>query len=168
MAQRTEPWRSALALRSLAAPPAFRVLTSYGHPRLLEPFGSLLPRMAGQRALAVAGIARPQRFFAAARAQGWDVVQELAFRDHHWFDAADLKRMLATARAAHADVILTTEKDAMRLLELPLAPIPRTFAFLPMTVAIEPAQAFHDLISVGAGFPARRSHGEGESRPTEP
>jgi tetraacyldisaccharide 4'-kinase len=93
-------------------------------------------------ALAVAGIARPRRFFDAARAQGWNVVREIAFRDHHAFDAGDLKLMLAAARAANADVILTTEKDAMRLLELPLAPIPRTFAFLPMTVAIEPAGAF--------------------------
>jgi len=146
----------------------FRNITTYGQPRLLEPFGSLLPRMAGARALAVAGIARPERFFAAARSQGWDVVQELAFRDHHWFDAADLKRMLATARAANADVILTTEKDAMRLLDLPLAPIPRTFAFLPMTVAIEPADAFHDLIAVGARVLARRSLGEGGSRPARP
>ena len=62
---------------------------------------------------------------------------ELAFRDHHWFSDSDLKRMLATARAANAGVILTTEKDAMRLLALPLAPIPGVFAFLPMTVTIE-------------------------------
>ena len=144
---------------------AFRMVTSYGAARVLEPFGVLLPPMAGMRALAVAGIARPRRFFDAARRQGWDVVQELAFRDHHWFDATDLKRMLATARAAGADVILTTEKDAMRLLELPLAPIPRTFAFLPMTVSIEPAARFHEFLRAGAGLPARRSVGEGGRLP---
>jgi tetraacyldisaccharide 4'-kinase len=137
---------AAIVAAKLGVAAAFRIVASYGAPRLLEPFGSLLPRMAGARALAVAGIARPQRFFAAARAQGWDVVKELAFRDHHWFDASDLKRMLATARAANADVILTTEKDAMRLLDLPLGPIPRTFAFLPMTVSIEPAAAFHEWV----------------------
>jgi tetraacyldisaccharide 4'-kinase len=132
----------------------YRVVTSFRAARLLEPFGTLLPPMSGMRALAVAGIARPRRFFDAARAQGWDVVQELAFRDHHWFDAADLKRMLVTARAANADVILTTEKDAMRLMHLPLAPIPRTFAFLPMTVAVEPAADFYEWLSnvVGAAF----------------
>jgi tetraacyldisaccharide 4'-kinase len=99
------------------------------------------------RALAVAGIARPERFFAAARGQGWEVAKALAFRDHHWFSMSDLKRMLATARVANADVILTTEKDAMRLLDLPLAPIPRTFAFLPMTVRVEPAAEFHQWLS---------------------
>ena len=124
----------------------FRVVVNFGAARLLEPFGALLPPMSGMRALAVAGIARPQRFFDAARRQGWEVVRELAFRDHHWFSASDLKRMLLTARAANADVILTTEKDAMRLLDLPLAPIPRTFAFLPMTVAVEPAEGFHEFL----------------------
>jgi tetraacyldisaccharide 4'-kinase len=126
----------------LRVTPAFRVRTAFGAARLLEPFGALLPPMSGMRALGVAGIARPRRFFEAARAQGWDLVRELAFRDHHWFGTSDLTRMLATARAANADVILTTEKDAMRLTALPLAPIPRTFAFLPMTVAIEPAAEF--------------------------
>jgi tetraacyldisaccharide 4'-kinase len=125
----------------------FRVVTTFGAARVLEPFGALMPPMSGMRALAVAGIARPRRFFEAARRHGWDVVQELAFRDHHWFDAADLTRMLAMARAARADVILTTEKDAMRLLNLPLAPIPRTFAYLPMTVAIEPAAEFYDWLA---------------------
>lgn len=131
----------------LDAERAYRVVTSFGAARLLEPFGALLPPMSGMRALAVAGIARPGRFFDAARRHGWDVVRELAFRDHHWFDAADLKRMLSIARAAQADVILTTEKDAMRLLTLPLAPIPRTFAYLPMTVAIEPAAEFYDWLA---------------------
>jgi tetraacyldisaccharide 4'-kinase len=137
---------------------SFRMVASFGGARLLEPYGALLPPMSGMRALAVAGIARPRRFFDAARRHGWDVVQELAFRDHHWFDAADLRRMLAMARAVKADVILTTEKDAMRLLRLPLAPIPRTFAYLPMTVAIEPAGSFYqwlsDLVRAGSSRPS--------------
>jgi tetraacyldisaccharide 4'-kinase len=136
-----------MAAEQSGVPTAFRVVTTFGAARLLLPFGALMPPMSGMRALAVAGIARPGRFFDAARRHGWDVVRELAFRDHHWFDAADLKRMLALARAAQADVILTTEKDAMRLLNLPLAPIPRTFAYLPMTVAIEPAAHFYEWLS---------------------
>jgi tetraacyldisaccharide 4'-kinase len=139
---------AAIAAR-LGVRDAFRVAATFGTPRLLEPFGSLLPRMAGTRALAVAGIARPQRFFDAARAQGWEIVKELAFRDHHWFGDSDLKRMLATARAVNADLILTTEKDAVRLLALPLGPIPRTFAFLPMTVVVEPAAPFREWLHAG-------------------
>jgi tetraacyldisaccharide 4'-kinase len=119
----------------------------------VQPFGGLMPQMAGMRAVAVAGIARPQRFFDAARAQGWELVKEVAFRDHHWFTETDLTRMLAAARADSADLILTTEKDAMRLLDLPLDPSP-PFAYLPMTVAIEPAAAFREFI--GARLAAAR------------
>lgn len=144
---------AAVAAR-LGVSPAFRLVTKFSPPRLVEPFGEPLRRNAGSRALAVAGIARPERFFQTIRAQGWNVVKELAFRDHHWFDTGDLQLMLATARAANADVILTTEKDAMRLLDLPLAPIPRTFAFLPMTVSIEPAQAFGDWLRTRLGLVA--------------
>lgn len=121
----------------------FRVVIRYGLPKLVEPFGSTLARSAPARVLAVAGIARPERFFIALRQQGWDVARQLAFRDHHWFDVGDLKLMLWTARHVGAEVIFTTEKDAMRLLELPLAPIPRAFAYLPMTVAVEPAELFY-------------------------
>ena len=126
---------------------AFRVVPSFGAPRLVDPFGVLIPQMSGMRAVAVAGIARPQRFFDAARALGWDLVKEMAFRDHHWFRRRDLDRMLASARAESADVVLTTEKDAMRLLELHLGPIAPSFVYLPMTVAIEPAAEFRDFVS---------------------
>lgn len=171
----TEPIAGVAA--RLGVPRAFQVVAGFGAPRLLVPFGALMPRMAGMRALAVAGIARPRRFFDAARAQGWDLARELAFRDHHWFSESDLKRMLSTARAVNADLILTTEKDAMRLADLPLAPIPRTFAFLPMTVRIEPAAEFREWLrarlALGAsgppapGFdePARAPGAEAGQRP---
>jgi len=125
---------------------AFHVVQSCGAPRLVEPFGTIMPRIEGTRAVAVAGIARPQRFFDAARAQGWDVVGELAYSDHHWFTRRDLERMLGAARAEHADVILTTEKDAMRLLDLAPASIPSTLAYLPVTVSIEPFMEFREFI----------------------
>ena len=126
--------------------------------------------MAGKRAVAVAGIARPERFFAAARAEGWDVVRELPYRDHHWFDARDITRITAAASETGADVILTTEKDAMRLDrgpqpfdELRVAPstvegqgsaphasgaappvsgVAPVWAYLPMQMVIEPAAEF--------------------------
>lgn len=152
--------------RRLHVDRAFHVAESFGAPRLVEPFGTIMPGMAGMRAVAVAGIARPQRFFTAARAQGWHLVEELEFRDHHWFTRRDLERMLAAARAEHADVILTTEKDAVRLLDLAPGSIPSTFAYLPLTVTIEPAADFTTWLRtrlVGPG--ARPSGGAGSSRP---
>jgi len=121
---------------------AFHVITTVGAPRLIEPFGAPVPIAPGSRAVAFAGIARPERLFDAARRQGWDVVHTVPFRDHYWFEASDVDRLLALARSVSADVILTTEKDAMRLLDLPIVPGQPVFAYLPMSVAVEPARAF--------------------------
>jgi tetraacyldisaccharide 4'-kinase len=76
---------------------------------LQHPQGSPLPleSLAGRRVSLVAGIARPGRFAALARAQGAQLVEERFFPDHHPFTIGDL----AGLRAA----ILTTEKDAVRL-----------------------------------------------------
>ena len=127
----------------------FRVVPRFGQPRAIHPVGDAFRagRRAGpfgpaegyKRAVAVAGIARPERFFAAARAEGWDVARELRYRDHHWFDARDVERITAAATETGADVILTTEKDAMRLALIPNG-IP--WAYLPMDVVIEPAAEF--------------------------
>ena len=131
--------------------PAFRVAMTVAAPRRVRPFGEPLPAGGGRRALAVAGIARPERFFATAREQGWTVVKEVAFRDHHWFTAEDVKELVAAARAAGADVMLTTEKDAVRLAGLgPLAAVAHDpgveWAFLPIEVTVEPAPVFADWL----------------------
>jgi tetraacyldisaccharide 4'-kinase len=103
------------------------------------------------RVVAVAGVARPERFFTALRAQGIEVAREIAFRDHHWFSAGDVATIVSAARDLGVGTIATTEKDAVRLLEcgvsLDGAPdgaggrAPRCVV-LPMTVAIEPADEF--------------------------
>lgn len=124
----------------LDPPHLFQLVPGYGEPRRVVPFGETLAAP-GRRAIAVAGIARPRRFFAALRALGWDVAQEIAFRDHHWFTARDIARIERSARDAGADVVLTTEKDAVRLADLPpsLAPM---VGYLPMHVDVEPRDAF--------------------------
>jgi tetraacyldisaccharide 4'-kinase len=93
------------------------------------------------RVVAVAGIARPHRFFAALGERGFEVARELAFRDHYWFTAADIGRISAVARDIGATSIVTTEKDAVRV-----EPLVREggvpWAVLPLEVAIEPAGEF--------------------------
>jgi tetraacyldisaccharide 4'-kinase len=120
----------------------FRVIASFERPRSIEPFDAPASLSPGTRVLAVAGIARPERFFEAIATQDLEVVKPLVFPDHHWFDADDLEFVLTTARAVGAQVVMTTQKDAVRWAELPLAGIPRAFVFLPMTVHIEPAERF--------------------------
>lgn len=124
----------------------FRVTPRYEELRCVHPFGAPLAAATGRRVVAVAGIARPERFFAALRASGWDVAREIVFRDHHWFSARDLESIQKAAAESNADLILTTEKDAMRLDALVARPT-AVFAFLPMHVVIEPAASFAEWIA---------------------
>jgi tetraacyldisaccharide 4'-kinase len=102
------------------------------------------PAPAGARVLAVSAIARPGRFAADLAAAGWRVVGELPFRDHHPFTRADLDRIARRAAAAGADLVLTTEKDRVRL--LPLRPAARTIAWVPLETGVEPAAAFQEWL----------------------
>jgi tetraacyldisaccharide 4'-kinase len=113
---------------------AFRVETRFGP---LRPLGEgEAPAPAGARVLAVSGIARPERFFRALREQGWNVVAELPFPDHHWYTPRDLAQINNAAQEVHARIVVTTEKDAVRVGEQ------AWWAALPMEVAIEPEDQF--------------------------
>lgn len=64
---------------------------------------------------AFCGIARPEQFFAGLEAQGVKVVMRRAFADHHRYTSAELEKLASEARAAGAAVLLTTEKDSVRI-----------------------------------------------------
>jgi len=74
-----------------------------------------LASLAGRPVACFAGIARPGRFFADARAAGADVRLERSFTDHHVFDDRDVQELSSAAREAGAAWLLTTEKDLARL-----------------------------------------------------
>ena len=76
------------------------------------------------------------------------VLSDIAFRDHHWFSRRDLAAIQRAATDAGADLVVTTEKDAMRLEGIRVASGVggvsggTPWAFLPYQVDVEPAQAF--------------------------
>ena len=77
-----------------------------------------------QPAFAFAGIARPGRFFKQLKDSGVELTGTRAFADHHAFSPAALRAVAETARHAGATMLLTTEKDAVRMPdELPDLPI---------------------------------------------
>ena len=65
--------------------------------------------------IAFCGIARPQRFFSALRAQGMDVREEIVFRDHHRYTTDDVARLAAAQARRLNSRLITTEKDAVNL-----------------------------------------------------
>jgi tetraacyldisaccharide 4'-kinase len=97
-------------------------------------------------AVAFAGIAHPEEFFAALRNGGVTLVGRHAFPDHHSFTFRDVATILATAKRANATTLLTTEKDFVRLdaharesLEaaLPLAAVPLRIELTDAALAVQ-------------------------------
>lgn len=138
---------------TLGVSTAFTLSRQYRPIRTLDSRGAVPTPGNGTRVLAVAGIARPERFFSAVRGQGWQVVRELAYPDHHWFTARDLDTIRRAAQSTQADLVITTEKDAVRVGEQ------EGWASLPMDVMIEPADAFADWLLRRVGpAPGERSN----------
>lgn len=114
-----EPGRLA-ALRTLARAATGRDPVESRHAPLGLVDGGLAPAggveaLRGRRVLLLAGIARPEGFRRTLLALGAEVVAEAVFPDHHPFSPADLDRARASADAARCDLLVTTEKDAVRL-----------------------------------------------------
>lgn len=81
----------------------------------------------GTRVAAVAAIARPESFFAAARSAGLEVVAEVARPDHDRYSESTIAAIERRARAAGAVALLVTAKDRAKLagrVALPLAVLP--------------------------------------------
>lgn len=71
----------------------------------------------GRKIYAFSGIAQPDNFLQTITDQGGIVTGELIFPDHHVYKKEDLKRIKEQAAASRADMILTTEKDYMKLVD---------------------------------------------------
>ena len=91
--------------RRLDVAQVFCAVRTLDAPRLVEPAGRPVSPAAGTRVLAVAGIARPARFFTDLRESGWVVAAELAFRDHCRFTAREVDRIVRAARDARAVMV---------------------------------------------------------------
>ena len=85
--------------------------------------GALHPPTAleGRGVLAFAGIAAPERLAETLAARGAIVRDVVAFPDHHAYGVRDLDALARRARAVGATLLVTTEKDAVRL-GLPATP----------------------------------------------
>ena len=126
----------------------FHLERSLGEPVPLEPErpapAGLKAAGSTRRVVALGGIARPERFADALRQSGWDVAALVSFSDHHRYQRRDLERVVAALASTDAAAVLTTEKDAVRLLGL--RPLPFPIASVPLEVRVEPAPAFQEWL----------------------
>ena len=137
---------AALVGAMLGGGPVFTLDQEFATPRLVRPFGDPVPEGAfgtSRRLVAVAGIARPERFFKTVEALGWEIAEPMVFRDHHWFTRKDVETIHDAVQTLGAGGVITTEKDAVRLTSLAL-PHDTAWTYVPMRAAIEPAREFKD------------------------
>lgn len=130
---------------SLGVDTAFQLVRVPGEPRRLDLLNGSAPARPGGAVLAVAGIARPERFYDELRSAGWDVKRTMTFPDHHRYSGAEATGLAEAARSAGARAIVTTEKDLVRL--LPFRPMSLPVMWLPLSVRVDPAPAFRDWLA---------------------
>lgn len=108
----------------------------------LAPAADVAARLLGQRVIAFAGIGRPAKFFATLERIGARIVEACPFDDHHLYSAQEAEALLEASRRRDA-VLVTTEKDMMRL-ESGAGPVARLAAeavMLPVTAVPDAASA---------------------------
>ncbi len=71
-----------------------------------------------KKVLAVSGIGSPKSFTKTLTSLGYNVVGAVDFGDHHTYDTDSLVRIYAEMFATKPEVIITTEKDAVKLSQL--------------------------------------------------
>jgi tetraacyldisaccharide 4'-kinase len=92
----------------------------------------------GRRIAAFSGIATPERFEEILTNNGAMIVANRRFLDHHAFADEDLDEVLDQAIQAKAEMIITTEKDAVRLQARFRPPIPLMFVRLEVEILGDP------------------------------
>jgi tetraacyldisaccharide 4'-kinase len=118
-ADRASPAEMEVATNQIArwAPAVPTVLASY-IPLGLRPVagGEALPPeyLKGRRVLAMAGLGRPEGFFASLRALGAQVYG-VPFPDHHAYQVQEIEHQLRVARAWGAEALVMTAKDEVNL-----------------------------------------------------
>ena len=129
---------SARAIADARGKPTFHLRRSLGPPAPID--SAARHTSVDGPVLALAGIAGPERFTRSLEQAGYTVAQSLVFADHHAYTTRDVATIVAAAAAAGAHTIVTTMKDAVRL--LPLRPFPIPIVAIPLEVSIEPDAAF--------------------------
>jgi len=92
-----------------------------------DPVDVPLAALAERSAFCFSGLGSPTGFERQVRALSGRYAGEHRFPDHHAYTTADAARLQALARSAGAEVLVTTEKDWVKLADLPVAadgPIP--------------------------------------------
>lgn len=110
----------------------------------------------GRKLYAFAGLGFPRGFAETVSATGVSLAGFAAFADHHWYSAEDLQGLATHARAAGAEGLITTEKDAVRLRDLARPDMPLWVLCVKMSLEQNREAWVRELRGVSAAALAER------------
>ena len=107
------------------------------------------------RAIAFCGIAHPAEFFESLTRAGVSLAATHAFRDHHAYTDADVTALARSVQASGAGILLTTEKDLIRLSAAHRAILSQaaTLEAVPLRARLVEEDAAIDQLLALAGLP---------------
>ncbi|HXD30718.1 MAG TPA: tetraacyldisaccharide 4'-kinase [Pyrinomonadaceae bacterium] len=94
-------------------------------------------------ALAFSGVGNPDSFVRQLKTEGVEPVNVVHFRDHHRYTQGDIDELVAEGKAAGAECLVTTAKDAVKLTDL-LISLP--CYVLDIEIEIDNTETFVELI----------------------
>lgn len=110
---------TALVRRQVASLTDAPVLTSRHVPVGLREIATGIARplsaLSGAKVLAFSGIARPESFLALLRELGAVITTAASYPDHHDYSQAEITGMVNAAREGGAAMVVTTDKDGVKL-----------------------------------------------------
>jgi len=100
----------------------------------------------GRRVAAISGIAVPESFESFLRSLGADLVYTESFMDHHRYRQQEIIDFINASLNHNADMIITTEKDAVRFPKLDRRDLPIYFLRVEIDI-LSGEESFNDCIS---------------------
>jgi tetraacyldisaccharide 4'-kinase len=99
----------------------------------------------GRRVAAVSGIAQPESFVQSLVKLGAHLVYSRPFADHHRFRQQEVLKVINRSKQKQAEVIITTQKDAVRFPKLDRRDLPIYFMRVEIQI-ISGAKDFQDCV----------------------
>ncbi|HUC84003.1 MAG TPA: tetraacyldisaccharide 4'-kinase, partial [Candidatus Acidoferrales bacterium] len=104
-----------------------------------------LDLLAGKKVASLSGIAQPESFESSLGKLGGELVYSKRFADHHRFTQQEILNAINRAKKRQADIIVTTQKDAVRFPKIDRRDLPFFFMRVEIKI-ISGADGFEDCV----------------------
>jgi tetraacyldisaccharide 4'-kinase len=113
---------------------------------LLTNKDSPLDLLKGKKVAAISGIAVPESFENFLTTLGAEIIYRKSYADHHRYSEEEIVNFLEKAKKRGAEMVITTEKDAVRFPDLKSHPVPTLYLRVEIDI-LSGEESFKDAIS---------------------